>query len=65
MEQYSAGQQTLAATITGLEQQRTGAIEQLSGMKDGQQQLDTLLPQLDSQIDSLLQTQQQTLTQFG
>lgn len=64
MEKYSTGQATLVSTLNSLEQERTSAIQQLSGKKGGQKELDQLLPQLDQQIDSLKQQQKQTITSF-
>lgn len=52
---YSTGQATLQQTIQALEQQRQDAVQQLSGVKGGEDQLNKLLPSLDQQIASLEQ----------
>ncbi len=49
-EAYSTQQISLTQTIQGLEEQRNQAIQQLSGAKGGQDQLNQLLPGLDNQI---------------
>jgi chromosome segregation ATPase len=64
MQQYSNGQSTLVATISGLEQERNNAIAQLSGQKGGQDQLNKLLPQIDQQIAQLKLQQKQVLETF-
>jgi chromosome segregation ATPase len=64
MQQYSNGQTTLVATISGLEQERNNAIAQLSGQKGGQDQLNKLLPQIDQQIAQLKLQQKQVLETF-
>jgi hypothetical protein len=63
-EKYSTGQTNLEQTLTALEQQRTDAINQLSGMKGGKQELTNLLPSLNSQIDSLKYQQTQVFKSF-
>ncbi len=50
---YSAGTATLSQTIAALQAQRDAAVSQLSGKKGGQAQLDSLLPNIDSEIASL------------
>lgn len=65
MQEYSVQQINLVQTIAQVEQQRQDAINELSGKKGGQKQLDTLLPQLDQQIAQLQFQQTQTLLTFN
>lgn len=62
---FQEGSATLATTITQLEQQRTMAIAQLSGVKGGRHELDQILPQLNEQIAQLEEQQRQVLDQFA
>lgn len=55
---------TLVQAINQMKQERQTAIEQLSGVKGGEKQLSTLLPQIDQQIASLTQQMHQIHTQF-
>lgn len=64
-EEYSTGQTNLIQTLNAIEAERADAITSLSGMKGGKQELKDLLPQLDSQIDSLKNQQTQIFTSFN
>lgn len=61
---YTNGTSTLVQTIEQLQAERASAIQQLSGKKGGQDQLNSLLPQIDQQIASLQNQQQQTFVSF-
>jgi len=61
---YSTKQADLVETIASLQQEETSAIQQLSGTKGGQDQLNKILPGLEQQIASLQQQAQNTLDTF-
>jgi hypothetical protein len=52
-QNYSDGAATLNQTIVALQEQREEMISQLSGVKDGEEQLAKLLPQIDNEISGL------------
>lgn len=64
MDGYNAGNTTLANTVVQLQQERQDAINRLSGKKGGQDQLKTLLPEIDKQIATLQKQQKDLQTAF-
>lgn len=64
MQAYQTGAATLQQTLQAVQAERASAIAQLSGRKGGQDQLDKLLPQLDSEIAQLQQQQKQIIDGF-
>lgn len=64
MRKYQNGQASLSATLQQVEQERTDAINRLSGQKGGQDQLNKLLPQFDQIIAQLKQQQTQIVDSF-
>ena len=59
-----ADQINLSQALTQTEQERTQAIQQLSGQKGGQKQLSKLLPQLDATIASMKLQVKETIDSF-
>lgn len=64
MQKYQNGQTSLTQTLQQVEQERTDAINRLSGQKGGQDQLDKLLPEFDQAIAQLKQEQKQIIDNF-
>lgn len=64
MTKYQQGESTLSATLQAVQQERMQAIQQLSGVKGGQDQLNKLLPQFDSEIAQLQKQIQDIETKF-
>ncbi len=63
-DQLNDGAITLGNAVAGLEAQRLRAIQELSGKKGGQKELDKLLPELDRQIKSLVKQQEDVRRSF-
>jgi len=61
---FQDGSATLGQTLTDLENERSQAIAQLSGIKGGQAQLDKILPGLNEQIAQLKLQQRQAINAF-
>lgn len=64
MNDYQAGENTLAKTLEELERTRQEAIDRLSGKKGGQKELEQLLPEFDQAIAQLRDEQRKIFESF-
>jgi hypothetical protein len=65
MQQLSNGQAGINTTLQAVMAERTAAIQQLSGIKGGQDQLKNILPGLNQEIAQLQAQQQQASRDWG
>jgi hypothetical protein len=65
IDNYNNGNATLVDTINSIDRQRTEAIIRLSGQKGGKDELDKLLPEMDKELQTLREKQQQIIGDFN